>query len=100
MTTLSENIKQRFDHEAAKQTLKEKYEAKLIFALDGGMWCANPTLIVLLDSIQDIEEPVILDLYNNPVRIKRVLLLTECKQRWQEQMNAWLVELAEVNKQR
>jgi len=100
MTILSEQIKQRFDHEAAKQTLKEKYEAKLIFALDSGMWSAGPALIVLLDSIQDIEEPVILDLYNNPVRINRVLLLTECKQRWQEQMNAWLVELTEVNKQR
>jgi hypothetical protein len=100
MTILSENIKQRFDHEAAKQTLKEKYEAKMIFASCGGMWRADPTLITLLTSIEDIDNPVILDLYGNPVSINRVDLLKETKQRWQEQMNAWLVELTEISQQR
>jgi hypothetical protein len=100
MTILSENIKQRFDHEAAKQTLKEKYEAKMIFASCGGMWRADPTLITLLTSIEDIDNPVILDLYGNPVSINRVDLLKETKQRWQEQLNAWLVELTEISQQR
>jgi len=100
MTTLSENIKQRFDHEAAKQTLREKYEAKMIFASCGGMWSADPTLITLLTSIEDIDNPVILDLYGNPVSINRIELLKETKQRWQEQMNAWLVELTEISQQR
>ena len=100
MTTLSENIKQRFDHEAAKQTLREKYEAKMIFASCGGMWRADPTLITLLASIEDIDNPVILDLYGNPVSVDRVALLKETKQRWQEQLNAWLVELTEISQQR
>tara|TARA_R110000868_G_scaffold348867_1_gene610036 strand:+ start:193 stop:495 length:303 start_codon:yes stop_codon:yes gene_type:complete len=100
MTILSDKIKQRFDHEAAKQTLKEKYEAKLIFASCGGMWRAGPTLITLLTSIEDIDNPVILDLYGNPVSVNRVDLLKESKQRWQEQMNAWLVELTEVSQKR
>jgi len=100
MTILSDNIKQRFDHEAAKQTLREKYEAKMIFASCGGMWRADPTLITLLTSIEDIDNPVILDLYGNPVSINRIELLKETKQRWQEQMNAWLVELTEISQQR
>lgn len=100
MTILSDNIKQRFDHEAAKQTLKEKHEAKLIFASCGGMWRADPTLITLLTSIEDIDNPVILDLYGNPTSVNRVDLLNETKQRWQEQMNAWLVELTEISQQR
>ena len=100
MTTLSENIKQRFDHEAAKQTLQEKYEAKMIFASCGGMWRADSTLITLLASIEDIDNPVILDLYGNPVSVDRVALSKETKQRWQEQLNAWLVELTEISQQR
>ena len=28
----------RFDHVAAKRVLKEKYEARMLFALAGGMW--------------------------------------------------------------
>ena len=98
MTILSDNIKQRFDHEAAKQTLKEKHEAKLIFASCGGMWRADPTLITLLTSIEDIDNPVILDLYGNPTSVNRVDLLNETKQRWQEQMNAWQNEYNEMSR--
>ena len=100
MTILSDNIKQRFDHEAAKQTLREKHEANLIFASCGGMWRADPTLITVLTSIEDIDNPVLLDLYGNPTSVNRVDLLNETKQRWQEQMNAWLVELTEISQQR
>ena len=33
----------RFDHAAARRVLKEKYEAKMVFAYGGGMWRAGPT---------------------------------------------------------
>jgi len=33
---LTHIIKERFDHEASKQALKEKYQAKMIFAHQGG----------------------------------------------------------------
>jgi len=100
MENLSNTIKRRFDHEASRQALKEKYEAKLLFAHQGGMFRADPTLITLLVSIEDIENPTILDLYDNPTQVNRQELLTQTKQRWQEQMNAWSVELAELSKQR
>ena len=51
MENLSNTIKRRFDHEASRQALKEKYEAKLIFAHQGGMFRAGPELIVLLNSL-------------------------------------------------
>ena len=38
----------RFEHAAARQLLKEKYQAKMLFAYNGGMWKADPTLLVLL----------------------------------------------------
>ena len=35
----------RFDHATAKRVLKEKYQAKLTFAYNGGLWRAGPELI-------------------------------------------------------
>ena len=99
MDNLTQKIKHRFDHEAAKQTLREKYEAKLLFAHQGGMFRAGPELIVLLNSY-DTGEMVILDEFKNPTKVTRLALLDETKQRYQEQLNAWMVELAEISRER
>ena len=89
----------RFDHEAAKRTLKEKYQGKLIFAFSGGMWKADPGLITLLTGRPEVDI-VLLDLYENPVRVNAPQLLREAEQRWKEQMNAWLGEYEQLNKNR
>jgi hypothetical protein len=89
----------RFDHVVARRVLKEKYEAKMIFAYKGGMFRAGPELINVL-LICPWDEAVILDLYENPVRVAPIELKTLAEQRWQEQMNAWLVEFEEVSKKR
>ena len=49
---LTHIIKERFDHEASKQALKEKYQAKMIFAHQGGMFRAGPELIAVLSTVQ------------------------------------------------
>ena len=89
----------RFDHESAKRNLREKYQGKLTFAHAGGMWQAGPELQLTILSCP-IEEPVLLDLYENPVRVNAKELMNLSQQRWQEQMNAWLVEYEELNKNR
>lgn len=89
----------RFDHEAAKRVLKEKYQAKMIFAYHGGMWRAGPELQTTLLTCPDTES-VILDLYENPVRVNTQELLAMSQSRWQEQMNAWLVEYDELSNKR
>lgn len=81
----------RFDHEVAKRVLREKYQAKMIFAYAGGMWRAGPDLLTLLE-VCSSDDVVIEDLYNNPVRINVQELQQLALERWQEQMNAWLVE--------
>jgi len=96
---LTQTIRNRFDYESAKQVLREKYEAKLLFAMNGGMWRASPELITLLNSFDD-EDIVLIDEYKNPCQVNRNELLTIVKERFQEQMNAWLVEFNEVNRQR
>ena len=101
MTTdkLIKHIRARFDHAAARRVIKEKYEARMLFAHAGGMWRAGPELQTTLLTCPD-SEAVILDLYENPVQINIQGLLALSQQRWQEQMNAWLVEHEQTKQNR
>jgi len=89
----------RFDHVAAKRVLKEKYQARMLFAYAGGMWRAGPELINILATVPP-GDAVLLDLYENPVQVQPEELRGIAMQRWQEQMNAWLVEHDELSKKR
>jgi len=88
----------RFEHAAARRTLREKYQAKLTFAHAGGMWSAGPELLTVLKLCSG--ESVILDLYQNPVKVNAEALYELVAERWQEQMYAWLTEYTELNKNR
>jgi hypothetical protein len=90
----------RFDHEAAKRTLNEKYQGKLTFAYRGGMWQAGPELQCTIFTCGQIGEIVLLDLYKNPVKIDTTELMTLSQQRWQEQMTAWLAEYEQLSRKR
>jgi hypothetical protein len=98
--TLISHARARFDHAAAKRTLQEKYQGKMIFAHAGGMWCAGPELHSMIFTCGKIGETVLPDLYKNPVKINTAELMALSQERWQEQMNAWLVEHEELNKKR
>lgn len=97
--TLISHARARFDHAVAKKTLKEKYQGKLVFAHAGGMWQAGPTLQNTLLTCHE-PEAVILDLYENPVKVNATELMSLSQQRWQEQMNAWLIEYENLSKKR
>jgi hypothetical protein len=89
----------RFDHAAAKRVLKEKYEAKLLFGWNGGMFRTSPEMITFLSLYGD-EEIVLPDLYETPIKVKAMDLCNIMKAKWQEQMNAWLVEHEQITQQR
>jgi hypothetical protein len=88
----------RFEHESARQILREKYQAKFTFAHAGGMWQAGPELLTLLKLCSGTV--VILDLYENPVKIQAEELYELALQRWQECLNAWLIEYEQLNQKR
>jgi len=89
----------RFEHAAARRLLREKYQAKLTFAHAGGLWRAGPELLTVLAVCPD-DNSVIMDLYENPVRITVKELQGLAQQRWQEQMTAWLIEHDQLSKNR
>lgn len=96
---LVKQARSRFDHAAAKRVIKEKYEAKMLFAYAGGMFKSTPEMITFL-SLYPAQEIVLLDLYDTPVKVNADYLRDEMQKRWYEQMNAWLVEYTELSKQR
>ena len=89
---LIKHARARFDHVAANKILKEKYQAKMLFAYNGGMWRAGPELLTLIQAIPVEDDVVLLDLYENPIKVNPNELRYLVLDRWQEQMNAWLVE--------
>ena len=71
----------------------------MLFAAQGGMWRAGPELQTMLLTCPGAQA-VILDLYDTPVQVNTQELFAQSQQRWQEQMNAWLVEYEQLNQNR
>jgi hypothetical protein len=92
----------RFEHAAARRLLQEKYQAKMTFTHAGGMWSAGPDLINILTAAAESGQQglVLLDLYDTPIQVDYKELLTLARQRWQEQMTAWLIEYTELTQKR
>lgn len=90
----------RFDHAVARRNLQEKYQAKMIFAYREGMWRAGPELNTMIFTCGRMGEIVLPDLYGNPVQVESQELMSLSQERWNEQMNAWLVEYQDLKKTR
>jgi len=95
---LISHARARFDHAATKRILREKYQGKMTFAHAGGMWLAGPELLTILKCCTGTV--VILDLYETPVQVNAEEFYEQVLQRWQEQLNAWLVEYQQLNRMR
>ena len=99
---ITKQVRARFDHNRNKKILREKYEAKMLFAYAGGMWRAGPELITLLHTFfpNTTPDPVLLDIYDTPCKVNVKELFEKASQHWEEQMNAWYTEYEELRKMR
>lgn len=97
---IAQTVRARFEHNAARRVLKEKYQSKMLFAHAGGMWCAGPELLVLLNSCPVESELVLEDVYSTPVKVNTTQLRQMVFERWTEQMNGWLEEYQQLSRQR
>lgn len=97
--TLIEEAKARFNHNSAKEYLKEKYSAKLTLADQGGLWTADAQTINLLNSF-DNAFIVIMDTFDNPVRVDRKALLKRLQDVYRSVMEQWYVEWQELENKR
>lgn len=96
---LLKDIKARFSHNSSKEYLKEKYQAKLIFADQGGLWKITPEFLSFLsESIN--KRFVMLDMYENPIKIDSTQLLSKATEIYNEVMEAWYAEYEELKNKR
>ena len=100
--TLIEEAKARFAHNSAKDYLKEKYNAKLLVAEQGGLWRADQATIAFLSvMINDYDDRVIMiDTFQNPVLVDRSELLSKLKGVYNTVMTEWYNEWKELESKR
>ena len=100
--TLIADAKARFNHNSAKAYLKEKYEAKLLIAEQGGLWRADQQTIAFLSvMVNDYDDKVVLmDTFDNPVLIERSELLPKLKEVYRSVMSEWYDEWKELESKR
>jgi len=96
---LINDVKARFKHNSAKQYLKDKYQAKLLVAHQGGLWKATPELLGFL-SISDRTHGVVLDAYENPIEVDINQLQKKLRETYNTVMEEWHKELTELEKNR
>jgi len=98
--TLISEARARFNHNAAKAQLKDKYDGKLIIADQGGLWKATPELISFLNSAVDDNFVILIDNFDNPVQVDRDKLLAVLKSTYQKVMLEWYKEWKELESKR
>ena len=91
--------KARFNHNSAKAYLKDKYDSKFIVADQNGLWRANLEIINFLNSTSDTEV-IIIDTFNNPVKVIRQDLLDKLNTVYKTTMEEWYNEWVELEKNR
>jgi hypothetical protein len=100
--TLITEAKARFVHNSAKDYLKEKYNAKLLVAEQGGLWRADKETIAFLSIIANDwdDRVVMIDTFQNPVLVDRTELLSKLKQVYHSVMSDWYNEWKELESKR
>ena len=91
--------KARFNHNSAKAYLKDKYDSKFIVADQNGLWRANLETINFLTATSDAEV-IIIDTFNNPVKVIRQELLDKLNTVYKITMEEWYIEWVELEKNR
>jgi hypothetical protein len=97
---IKRTVRSRYNHRVAKLTLQEKYTARLKIVAHGGFWHVTPGMIATLSSDALGDNPVILDMNDNPCRIDRRELLKQFSELYETVSNEWLAELEEHNSKR
>jgi hypothetical protein len=99
--TLLSEAKARFNHNSAKVYLKEKYESKLIVAEQEGLWKADHSTLNFLYNAHHVQEEVVLmDTFNNPVKVNALELYKKLMQVYNDVMKEWHDEWQELKGKR
>jgi hypothetical protein len=88
---LIDTAKARFSHNSSRAYLTEKYSGKLNVVSQNGIWKADLQTISFL-AAWSADTLVMIDLYENIVKVDRVLLLNTLKDLHYQVMSDWHAE--------
>jgi len=97
--TILDEAKARFNHNSAKSYLKDKYDSKFIIADQNGLWRARPEIINFLNYSTD-EYVILMDNFDNPVKVDRNVLLIKLSNTYRSVMEEWYNEWKELESKR
>lgn len=97
--SLINQAKTKFSHNLAKAYVKEKYQNKLILADQGGLWKVSAELIAVLSSCPE-DEIVLLDTYENPIKVNCKQFLTKVSTHYYTVMEEYLTEWTQLKQSR
>ena len=99
--SLLTEAKARFAHNSAKHYLQEKFSSKLLVAEQGGLWRADKeTLNFLYNTHLVQKETVLLDIYNNPIKVNSLELYKKLMEVYNVVMEEWHNEWKELENKR
>ena len=94
---ITKEIRQATDYQINKRILKEKILTDLHIPCNGGLFKVTPELIGFLNA-WDSDTVYLEDTYQNPIELNRIDFLTLCKSHYQQVMNTWHIQHAELRK--
>lgn len=77
---------------------KEKYEAKLLFSDQGGLWKASPEFIYMLSLYTEEFYVIVLDQSSTPIKVNRWDLLAKTRKLYINTMNEWYEEYSSCDR--
>ena len=89
----------RYQYQLAKLAAKENHTAQLLITTNGTTIRVTSELIAFL-SVDLGDESVVMDIYDNPVKVSRLDLLEQASTTYTQVMNSWADAVATINKQR
>lgn len=97
--SLISESKARFNHNSARDYLREKYNNKLFVAEQNGLWRADSNTIGTLQSFKT-EKVILIDTYNTPVQVDRKSLLAKLSSVYEAVMTDYYNEWKELEAKR
>lgn len=94
---LTTEVRRATDYQANKKFLREKIQTDLHFAHGGGLFKITPALLAFVQG-WPVDELYLEDTYENPIQIDRQVFLIQAQQHYQQVMNTWHQQHAELKK--
>lgn len=100
LENLTAEIKRATDYQINRRILREKIQTDLHFTFNGGLFKATQELLAFV-ATWPVDHIFLEDTYGNPIEITDTkLFLVRAQQHYQQVMNTWHQEHAELRKLR